>query len=73
MSCKNCVHYDLCQLHADKQPNMTVEDCHYFKDKSRFIEVPEGVVFLTKKEIEVLIDYTYKHIKDGDLDGIAAK
>lgn len=69
MTCENCVHYDLCQLHADMQPNMTVEDCHYFKDKSRFIELPEGAIVLTRKEVDALNNYALKHSKDGDLDG----
>lgn len=68
-TCDSCIHYGLCQLHADKQPNMTVEDCHYFKDKSRFVEVPEGAVVLTRKEIAALNNYALKHFKDGDLDG----
>lgn len=39
MTCKDCIHYDVCIQNIDTQTEgLTV--CKYFKDKSRFIELP---------------------------------
>ena len=35
-TCKDCIHCDVCQL----DPNTLVNDCEWFKDKSKFIELP---------------------------------
>lgn len=37
MTCKDCIHYDVCGFNEYKDFN---EICSYFKDKSRFIELP---------------------------------
>ena len=41
MTCKDCIHYKLCDLDDELYPSENVnEDCSYFKDKSRYIELP---------------------------------
>ena len=45
MTCKDCIHYDLCMdkfkkqysIYADK--NITVDECEHFKNKADFVEV----------------------------------
>lgn len=46
MTCKDCIHEDLCKdrlskqgytMYADK--NLIVEDCEFFKNKADFVEV----------------------------------
>ena len=42
--CKNCIKEDVCKIAEDfyKQPvyGMCIEDCDYFKDRNRFVELP---------------------------------
>ncbi len=41
MTCKDCIHYDVCHFHITEETNMTVNECsHAFKDKSKIIELP---------------------------------
>ena len=39
MTCKDCVHYDVCNRIGNKILN-GFEVCNQFKDKSRFVELP---------------------------------
>ena len=39
MSCKDCVHYDVCQYHIDEETDMTINECGKFKNKADFVEV----------------------------------
>lgn len=39
-SCKDCLSYDVCQFHIDEVTKMTVNECRYFKDRNRFVELP---------------------------------
>lgn len=41
--CKDCVHYEVCYELTYHEPNGEIvgrEVCQYFKDKSRFVELP---------------------------------
>ena len=42
--CKNCIKEDVCKIAEDfyKKPvyGMYIEDCDYFKDRNRFVDVP---------------------------------
>ena len=42
--CKNCIKEDVCKVAEDfyKQPvyGMYIEDCDYFKDSNKFVELP---------------------------------
>lgn len=43
MTCKDCVHYDICPWQDDDEYESIVElsaDCYNFKPKSRFVELP---------------------------------
>ena len=39
-TCKDCLHYEVCQFHIDEETKLTVNECEYFKDRSKFIELP---------------------------------
>ena len=40
MTCKDCIHYDVCQYHITEETDMTVAECsHTFKNKADFVEV----------------------------------
>ena len=48
-TCKDCIHYDVCLLERDNSKDKLTadglfkkaeEDCAYFKDKSRIVELP---------------------------------
>ena len=52
-ACKDCLHYEVCKTHLVEGTDMSLEfvekmmdkviarsDCEYFKDGSRFIEIP---------------------------------
>lgn len=42
--CKNCIKEDVCKIAEDFYKNpvygMCIEDCGYFKDRNRFVELP---------------------------------
>ena len=42
--CKNCIHYSLCNYeeicHYDIDNIKNAKDCSFFKDRSRFLELP---------------------------------
>ena len=42
--CKNCIKEDVCKIAEDFYKNpvygMYIEDCDYFKDRNRFVELP---------------------------------
>ena len=39
-TCKDCLHYRVCQFHIDEETKMTVNECEHFKDRSSFVELP---------------------------------
>ena len=39
MTCKDCIHYEVCQFYIDEER----AKCRIFKDKSKYIELPCGV------------------------------
>lgn len=39
MTCKDCIHYDVCQYHIDEETDMTVAECGKFKNKADYKEV----------------------------------
>ena len=45
MTCKDCIHYEACchwteEEHGAMEMTTTEQGCNYFKDKSKFIELP---------------------------------
>lgn len=39
MTCKDCVHYNVCGYHIDEETFMTTEECSHFKNKADVVEV----------------------------------
>lgn len=46
MTCKDCIHYSLCNYeeisHYDIDNIKNAKDCSFFKDRSRFVELPHA-------------------------------
>ena len=40
MTCKDCIHYEVCETEEWFTEDFDNPDCPYFKDKSRYIELP---------------------------------
>lgn len=39
-TCKDCLHYEVCQYHITEETDMTVNECSYgFKNKADYVEV----------------------------------
>ena len=39
-TCKDCLHYEVCQYHITEETDMTVNECsHGFKNKADYVEV----------------------------------
>lgn len=54
MTCKECIHYEVCQYHITEETNMTVAECsHTFINKADFVEV---VRCRECKHCEIVID-----------------
>lgn len=72
MTCKDCIHYDVCHnnfKNIDLNEEMTDEHCCvYFKDKSRFVELPckvgETVHYITYYKNK----YDYHYIINASFD-----
>ena len=74
MTCKDCIHYDVCRIKDIKNPkecNETLEDlnniveiCGYFKDESKFMKKPcdvgENVYVIDYHETSKYSFYDYK-------------
>lgn len=68
MTCKDCIHYDVCKCVNSKVDEMygnrngTQYGCGYFKDKARFIELPKTMWVISEclelEEYEVLGVFT---------------
>ena len=39
MTCKDCIHYDVCHYHIDEETDMTITECGRFINKADFVEV----------------------------------
>ena len=70
--CKNCIKEDVCKIAEDfyKKPvyGMYIEDCDYFKDRIRFVELPCTVKDLIDKVIghnEIVAIWERRKNKEG--------
>lgn len=66
-TCKDCLHYEVCQFHIDEETKLTVNECEHFKDLSKIVELPckvGDVVYavskcnnkiFSKKVVEILL------------------
>lgn len=49
MTCKDCIHYDVCYNKPDHFDDLSVNGgCKYFSEKSQFIELPLEIVIPNK-------------------------
>ena len=44
-TCKDCIHYEVCQYHITEETKMTVAECGRFKNKADYIEKPCKTVY----------------------------
>lgn len=42
MTCKDCIHFDVCDYHITELTPMTVAECQHFKSKADYVEVKRG-------------------------------
>lgn len=57
-NCERCIHYESCDFHFNLKEYPPTK-CNFFKDKSRFIELPEGINFIHSERL-------IKPLKPGD-------
>lgn len=80
MTCKDCIHYDVCGNYTrnlcndcywqHKEFRMSTEICDYFKDKSKYIELPCKVgdtVYSYCYEFGYILPYFVENINIGFL------
>ena len=78
MTCKDCIHYDVCKCVNSKVDEMysnrngTQYGCGYFKDKSRFVELPckktdFSGMFINCKSLKPLPPFDIDEIKKKSL------
>jgi hypothetical protein len=81
-TCKDCIHYSVCEYHIDEETEMTVEECtHGFKHKDQYVVLPAYVgqeLFIVKTNYDY--DYNTKtfsargyEIKEGKVSMIQQK
>lgn len=51
MTCKDCIHYDVCYWFKNYGTDEYCVDCRKFKDKSRIVELPMPVAEWLRKEL----------------------
>jgi len=77
-TCKDCVHYEVCQMHYKQKCELTYEterevriamrkaqkavdiECDHYKDRSRFVELPDVGDYDTVTAIDEAIDHCYQ-------------
>lgn len=40
MTCKDCLHYEVCNYYIDEETSMTVAECQYFSNRSEWVKLP---------------------------------
>ena len=67
-TCKDCIHYDVCQYHVDEETELTVVECSYFKSKSAYEEAYKKRQTEKAKLMDVygMIEKVYEHAKQCD-------
>ena len=40
MTCKDCLHYEVCNYYIDEETSMTVAECRYFSNRSEWVKLP---------------------------------
>lgn len=58
LTCRDCIHYDVCDYHITEMTTMTIAECsHEFKNKADLVEVKHGE-WIEKEEIYGDVYYT---------------
>lgn len=70
-TCKDCIHYDVCAYDKDVL-GFPKTMCDFFKDHSRFIELPELEDYTEVITLDEAIDHAYKIAMSPD-DGICSE
>ncbi len=39
-TCKDCIHYNVCQYHITEETTLTVNECSHFKHKDQYVKLP---------------------------------
>ena len=79
MTCKDCVHYNVCGYHIDEETFMTTEECSRFKNKADFVEVKhgewyvddfpkQGKKFIVCSECRSVIDCNVTYVDENEYD-----
>lgn len=61
MTCKDCIHYDICEKFYTDEDMRVLTYCSDFKDKSKYIELPCKVgdtVYVLEYEDDCAVDYS---------------
>lgn len=54
-SCKDCLHYEVCNYHICEETDMTVVECTHFADRSEWVHLPckvGTVVYIPEIEVD---------------------
>ena len=66
MTCKDCVHVDVCEEYGEVFSLIKGGKCSLFKDRSRFVELPIIDDYGEAKLLDIAIDYCYKVAMSSD-------
>jgi hypothetical protein len=79
MTCKECFNFELCangygEVTADTEiTNIKGKQCHYFKDRSKMIELPCKVGDVVYEIIEETVPRHYFYIGAYEVEDVSAK
>jgi hypothetical protein len=71
-TCKDCVHIEVCKdyiktvLDDFDDSQMCGDDCEFFQDRSRFVELPDVGDYDTVTNIDEAIDHCYQIATSAD-------
>lgn len=69
-SCKDCLHYKVCQYHIDEETTMTTYECDNFADSSEWVNLPCKV---GDTAYELFIHHRPPFIKESTIEKIIVK
>ena len=61
-TCADCIHFVVC----DEVPTKSANDCDFYKDRSRFVELPDVGDYDTVTNIDEAIDHCYQIATSAD-------
>ena len=66
--CGDCIHFDLCEMMYSRIPE--IDGCDYFKDHSRFVELPCKIgnkLYLSTESINKIIHLLSTYVSSPEL------